>query len=81
MPKRTLKLVGYALRNRTRGDSARLRMTNHASGAESEFKTYLGELRRFAGSRLPAYDDDLIVAYEPFEFVFEYYEREFRIVR
>ena len=75
-----MKLVGYALRNRTRGDSARLRMTNHASGAESELKTYLRELRRFPRPRFSAYDDDLILAYKPFEFVFALYDREFRIV-
>ena len=59
---RRVQLVGDALRDRARGEPARLGVPDRAAHAAAEFETDLGQLGRLARTGLARDDDDLVVA-------------------
>jgi len=62
LPQRLFQFLGDARRHRARGDAARLGVTDNPGQSAPRLQTDLGQLRRLAGTRLAANDDDLMQA-------------------
>ena len=62
LAERRVELLRDARRHGARGDAARLRVADEAVHAAPELEADLRQLRRLAGARLAADDDDLVLA-------------------